>query len=382
MLALVLLAIAVSFAVAMPLAWLARAIGTRLGHLDSAGVPGQVKTASRRIPNTGGIAIFWGVAAPMLAVVAAVHYAPGTLTDIAPSAAVHLDGLRSQSSAALIFLACLFVLHVVGLIDDRRPLGPWIKLVIMLGCALAVVLGTDSRMFTLLDARAGGGGPWLSIIVTVLWIAVVTNAMNFIDNMDGLSAGVATIAGGCFMAATLTGDTPQWFVAGSLALLVGACLGFLVFNFPRRAGGGATIFMGDGGSLVIGFTLAFLTVRTTYYDPQAAGGWYAVLMPLVVLAVPLYDFASVCIIRVRAGRSPFVGDLNHLSHRFERRGLSRRDSVLVIYGLTGITALGGVSLASLQPWQAALVGAQTLLVLVVLGLYERRVGGVDHGANT
>ena len=201
------------------------------------------------------------------------------------------------------------------------------------------------------------------------------SAINFIDNMDGLSGGVAAIAASCFLAATLVNG--QWFIAVMLALLVGALLGFLVFNFPRRADGGGTVFMGDGGSLVVGLLLAFLTVRTTYIHPATetapgSGAWYAVLMPLVVLAVPLYDFASVVIIRLRQGRSPFMGDLQHLSHRLVRRGLSRRDAVITIYGLTGITSIGGIALGSLAPYQAVLVGVQTVLVLLVLALYEGR----------
>jgi UDP-GlcNAc:undecaprenyl-phosphate GlcNAc-1-phosphate transferase len=291
-----------------------------------------------------------------------------------PELAQHMQGLRATASDVLVLLAGLLVLHVLGVLDDRRPLGPWLKLMVLVGVTGAVVWWTDTRLLTLLDAPLGG--PWASIVVTVLWIVVVTNAMNFLDNMDGLSAGVGAIAGACFLAAALVHG--QWFVAAMLAVLVGACGGFLVFNFPWRArrndadGGGATIFMGDGGSLVIGFLLGFLTVRTTYYAPDAAGGWYGVFMPLVVLAIPLYDFMSVVLIRLSQGKSPLVGDLQHLSHRLVRRGLSKRAAVLVIHGLTGITAIGGIALGSLQPWQAVLVGVQTALVLLVLAVFEHR----------
>ncbi len=367
MLAVIAAAIVVAFLIAVPATWALRAVGRRMSVFDSVGVEGQVKAAARKVPNIGGPAILLGIAAPIGAALALVHFAPDLITRLVPAAAEHLEGVRDQTRAALVFLGALVLLHIVGLIDDRKPMGPWLKLVIMLACAAAVVLGTGSRLLTLLDGHVGG--VWLSVLITILWIGVVTNAMNFMDNMDGLSAGVAAIAGACFMAATLTHAQPQWFVASCLALLVGSCLGFLVFNFPRPR---ATIFMGDGGSLVIGFTLAFLTVRTTYYDATLTGGWYAVLMPLVVLAVPLYDLVSVCVIRMRAGKSPLVGDLNHLSHRFVRRGLSNRAAVLVIYGLTGITALGGVALGTLLPWQAALVGGQTLLVVLVLAMYESR----------
>ncbi|HEV7786845.1 MAG TPA: MraY family glycosyltransferase, partial [Thermoanaerobaculia bacterium] len=350
-----------------PMTLLMRALGHRLRALDAPGVAGQLKAPARRVPNTGGIAIFLGIAAP---IAAGLMIANTGLADVAAGwfegLREHLAGIRATTPHALVLLGALLVLHVVGVVDDRKPLGPGIKLVIMLALALLVVWKTDTRLLVLLDSRVGG--PWLSILLTVLWIGLVTNAMNFMDNMDGLAGGVGAIAASCFLAAAVLHG--QWFVAAMLALLVGSLLGFLCFNFPRR--GSASIFMGDGGSLVIGFLLAFLTVRTTFYSPAAAGGWYGVFMPLVVLAVPLYDFVSVSLIRISQGRSPFVGDLQHFSHRLVRRGLSKRDAVLVICGLTGITAIGGISLGSLQDWQAILVGVQTLLVLLVIALYERR----------
>lgn len=369
----------VGLAVSLPITLIARAVGRRLGALDSVGVPGQVKEARRFVPNTGGVGIFWGVFAPMVAGLVALH--TGVLDQLAganlPELASHLPGLRERTPDAIVLFVCALGLHVMGLIDDRRPLGPFVKLPVMLGAALAVVVLTDTRLLTLLDARVGGA--WLSIAITVLWIGVVTNALNFLDNMDGLAGGVGLVAAALLLATTLAAPVPQWFIAGVLALLIGALAGFLVFNAPgpwRRGGSGASIFMGDGGSIVLGFVLAVLTARLTYFDtapgaPLAPGDrWYAVLMPVVVLAVPLYDFTVVSILRLRAGKSPFVGDLNHLSHRLVRRGLSKRDAVYLIWGLTLATAIGGVFLARLDGWQAALVGVQTCAVLGVLALLE------------
>ncbi len=360
----------------VPLTWFMRWIGHRAGAHDTAPLPGQIKAPTRKVPNTGGVAIFLSIALPLLAGVLAVRLLPDLLISLAPAIRPHLPGLQDSSSGVLWFLATLTVMHLLGLVDDRRPLGPMLKLAIMLGAAGTLVFTTDSRLLTMADTYVGG--PWLSILVTVLWVTIISNAMNFMDNMDGLTGGVAAIAGSFFLAAALVHQ--QWFIAAALALLVGACVGFLTLNFPSRLAGPdsrASIFMGDGGSLVVGFTLAFLTVRTTFIPTSAAGApitnnWYGVLMPLLVLAVPLYDFTSVCIIRLRAGRSPFVGDLNHLSHRLHRLGLSRRDAVLVIYGLTAITSIGGVALGSLEPWQAVMVGGQTLLVLLILALFEAR----------
>ncbi|MDX2149019.1 MAG: MraY family glycosyltransferase [Planctomycetota bacterium] len=395
--------------------WVMRWLGRRVGALDSAGVPGQIKAPRRAIPNTGGVAIFLGIALPMLAALVLVNvvdegvvarYLPaltalpsdtgvasdgglGPASSPGPGRLSALEGIRERTDVGLILLACLGTLHLVGLLDDRRPLGPYVKLGLQFIAAAIACMGTQTRLLSMLDIYTGG--PWLSIAITVLWIVVITNAMNFMDNMDGLSAGVGCIAAGFFLAATL--QQGQWFVAAALALLVGSLLGFLRFNFPRK--GGATIFMGDGGSLVLGFMLAFLTVRTTYVFPTgldspevtgvvenagafgagrglpASGAWYAVFMPVVVMALPLYDFVSVTILRLRQGKSPFVGDLQHFSHRLVQRGLSRRSAVVVIYGFTAVAGIGGVSLASLQPWQAILVGVQTLLVLTVLAIFER-----------
>jgi UDP-GlcNAc:undecaprenyl-phosphate GlcNAc-1-phosphate transferase len=380
MLPLVLALIAISCALSLPLVGALVRLGHRLQTFDSPGVAGQVKAPPRRIPNTGGVAIFWAIAIPFLAILAGAWILdPAKLPEAIKPAAVHFAGIKSQTPLAVSLLISLALLHALGLVDDRRPMGPWIKLAIMAAPAVAIPAFFPSvRLLEMLDTRLGLSGPWLSIPLTALWIVVVTNALNFMDNMDGLAAGVATVAASFFLAATLING--QWFVAALLALLIGAGLGFLVYNFPRP--GGARIFMGDGGSLVLGFLLAFLTVRTTYYvDPSiptsvssslrlSVSPWYALFMPLVVLAVPIYDFVSVVSIRLAQGKSPFVGDMQHLSHRLVNLGLSRRSAVLVIYGLTAITGISGIALGSLRPWQAALVGVQTMVILGVIALFE------------
>lgn len=347
----------------------ARAYGRRRLLLDSAGAVGHAKVL-RAVPNIGGVAIFWTIALPLGAGLGLLRIVPpgAFLPQAAADAlAVHLEGIYQQTPMAIALLACLGALHAIGLIDDRRALGPVPKLAVMLAAAACMAIAFDVRLLTLLDDRVGG--PWLSILLTVLWLVAVTNAMNFIDNMDGLAAGIGVISGALFLAAAFMNG--QWFIAATLALLIGALLGFLLFNFPRA--GGATLFMGDGGSLTIGFLLGFLTVRTTYLpdaDPQVAGGWYGVLMPLCVLAVPLYDLVSVSIIRLSEGRSPFVGDQRHFSHRLRAKGLSPRQTLTVICGVAAITGIGGVLLTRAAPWEAALIGAQVILALAILAVYE------------
>lgn len=360
--------ILVGFAISVPGTAIMRRLGARFGAMDGQGVAGQAKAETRCIPNTGGVAIFAGIALPIaIGLIGVWVLSPGAVAELNASLAEHLPGIRSKTPMALTFLVCLAALHVMGVVDDRKPLAAIPKLLLILGVSTAIVAASPTRLVELLHAYPGGAV--VSFVVTVVWIAAITNALNFLDNMDGLCAGVAAIAGSCFLIATLISG--QWFIAAILALVVGSSLGFLVFNFPP-----ASIFMGDGGSLVLGFTLAFLTVQTTYTgtenDVVLSGGWYATLMPLIVLAVPIYDFVSVVGIRLVQGKSPFVGDLQHFSHRLVNRGLSRRAAVLVILGITMATGIGGISLASLAPWQAALVGLQTLVLLGVLAAFELR----------
>jgi UDP-GlcNAc:undecaprenyl-phosphate GlcNAc-1-phosphate transferase len=365
-------------------------VSRRLGVFDSPGVPGQVKGERRPVPNTGGIAIVTAIVLPVFGGVlllrdadpAAALWARLLPDSLAHELAAHIPGIVSQAPLAILLCTCLLWLHVLGLVDDRRPLGAGVKGIAMALPAIAVPLVTtltgghwETRLLTMVDAYVGG--PWLSIVLTVVWFLAVTNAMNFMDNMDGLSAGTAAVAGSFFLVAAIVRPEPQWFVAATLALLVGAAGGFLFFNAPRP--GGARIFMGDGGSLVIGFLLAFLTTRTTYIGPAAGreSPWYALLMPLVVLAVPLYDLVSVVTIRISQGRSPFVGDLQHLSHRLVARGLSRAWAVGIIWALTAITGFSGILLARADASEAIVIGIQVLLLLGVVAAVE--YGARDNG---
>jgi UDP-GlcNAc:undecaprenyl-phosphate GlcNAc-1-phosphate transferase len=365
---LILILIVLSLMISLPATWIILRLSHRIGALDSAPIEGQIKAHGRSIPNTGGIAIALGVLAPMIG--ASVLF---SIIDAAELPAFldpireHVLGLRSQLPLGWTLIGCVLGLHILGLIDDRNPMGPWLKLMIMLIPGAIFAIFFDTRLMTMLDGYVGG--QWLSILITVLWFTAIINAMNFIDNMDGLSGGIAVIAGGLLLVAALLNG--QWFVGAILALLVGSTLGFLVFNFPP-----AKIFMGDGGSLIIGLLLAFLTVRTTYVPVtetgHSAGAWYAVLMPVIVLAIPLYDFVSVTLIRISQGKSPFVGDLQHFSHRIRDRGLGSRSTIMVIYALTLATGISGLLISRAQPWQAILLGIQVFALLCAIALFEYR----------
>jgi UDP-GlcNAc:undecaprenyl-phosphate GlcNAc-1-phosphate transferase len=349
----VLLLSAVISALATPLSM---RVAVRLEMLD---VPSRHKAHARPTPLLGGSAMFGAILGPALLILAVARmWASEDIPSWLPgSIARHVGGAAAKTPVALGILAAALVLHAVGIIDDRRNLGAGLKLLMQLLVAAFVVLVCDVRILSV------AGAP-VSIVVTILWLVTITNAFNFLDNMDGLAAGVAAIC-----AATLLGAAAamgQVFVTGLLCLVLGALLGFLPYNFPP-----ASTFMGDAGSLVIGFLLAVASCLTTYVHPGQTYYTYGIFVPLVVMAVPLYDTGSVIFIRLREGRNPMVGDRRHFSHRLVRRGMSRRKAVLTIYLCTTGTAVA----ASLLPRvtsdaAAALVFLQTAAMLLIIAMLE------------
>ncbi len=359
-------------AIAAPATALLVRIGHRAGALDSAGAAGHAKVL-RRVPNIGGVAIALAVAAPLAGGLAVAGLMPPErLGALAPSLAASLSRLPEALAPAWAILLGLLAMHAVGVVDDRRALPALPKLLAQVAVAVGVVLAGDVRALTLLDAYPGGYA--LSAGLTVAWIVALSNSVNFLDNMDGLAGGVSAIAALALCVAACVAQ--QWLTAGVLALLVGALAGFLVLNAPWTAGRTARIFMGDGGSLVVGFLLAVLAVRIVFVNPSEPGyalgtSWYGVLAPLVILAVPLYDTTVVTALRVAQGRRPWVGDDQHFSHRLVLRGLSRRGAVFVIWALAAICGVSGLLLGTAAPWQAALIGGQVALVLGTLAGLER-----------
>ena len=338
-----------------------RKTAPRFGFVDK---PGGRKIHANPRPLGGGIAIFSGIALPMIALLALLHSGMFNAHVQQRYDPAYVRGAQEHTGLALGLLGAMLAMHVLGLLDDRRALGPYLKLFVQLVVITLFVVVFDCRALTTLDHL--GFGRWPSVIVTVLWIGAITNAFNFLDNMDGLSAGIAAVCTAAFLVAALS--IQQWFVAATLAMLLGSLVGFLCFNFAP-----ATIFMGDSGSLLIGLTLGVLTVRTTFLpkDTPWASGWYAVFAPVIVLAVPLYDLIVVSIIRLMRGKSPFVGDTNHFSHRLVARGMSRRTAVICLYLLTASTSVAAILLPHVSGSFAPLIFAQTLLILGVVGLLEQ-----------
>jgi UDP-GlcNAc:undecaprenyl-phosphate GlcNAc-1-phosphate transferase len=351
---------AASLVLSFILTWVMIRLAPRLGFVDK---PGGHKQHANPKPLGGGVAIVWGMILPLLATLAYIDLAGEQIvTRYAdqPYIVALVTGGQHQTPLTLGFVGAILALHAMGLIDDRKPLGPFVKLIAQIVIAAVLVLGFKMRALTALGAIP-------SIVLTILWIVGITNAFNFLDNMDGLSAGVAAVCATAFLITAIT--IHQWFVAATLALLLGSLLGFLFWNFPP-----ARIFMGDSGSMVIGFVLGVLTVRTTFIAPGVdwGAGWYAVFAPVIVLALPLYDLIVVSVIRISRGKSPFVGDTNHFSHRLVARGMSRRTAVLCLYLVTAATSIAAVLLPHVTtPFAAILIFCQTILILGMVALLEQ-----------
>lgn len=336
----------------------ARNVALRLGMVD---VPEKHKLHARPTPLLGGSAILVAILLPSMLVLALASIwartgVPGWLP-LGESLTVHIPGAAAKAPQALGILLGALALHAIGLIDDRRPLGPWVKLAAEVVVCSAVVVLLNVRVLTLL------GEPYSSIL-SVLWLVAVTNAFNFLDNMDGLSAGVALICAAALLAAAV--NLHQVFVSAWLCLLVGALAGFLPFSFPP-----AKIFMGDAGSLVVGYMLAVVSCLTTYVAPSEEFYAYGVFVPVVVMAVPLYDMFSVVVLRIRRRLNPMIGDRRHFSHRLLRRGMRVRTAVLTVYLCTAATAVGATLLSHVTGTAAAvLIFVQTVMILLLIALLE------------
>lgn len=289
-----------------------RAVCLRVGLVDD---PGPRKIHETRVPLAGGIAILSGILLPLLAglVLTNLDFFGLLNTESVSKLAWGFDRRTHQLTAILLGAAAMTLL---GSLDDRFELWPALKLAgQVLVAALVAAAGIRITLFV--------SNPLFSYAITILWIVTVTNAVNFMDNMNGLCAGLGSIA--ALSIGVAAARDSHYLVAATAFLVSGAILGFLPYNFPR-----ATAFLGDAGSHLIGFLLAVLSILPHFYSAQHPRP-LAVISPLLLLAVPLGDLAWVVILRLRLRQPFYVGDTNHLSHRLVRRGWNRTRAVLAIW---------------------------------------------------
>ena len=345
-----------SFVVSAILTALVRKIASRVGF---AAHPTHDRYHRSPVALGGGVAIVTTIVSFLVAAILIVKFlvAPGRLPWLPPSVTIHAAGFLDKIGHLIIVLACIIALFVLGLIDDKIRLGPFPKLAIQFAVALVAAFLADIRVELFIQNKL------LTSLISAFWIVLIINVLNFLDNMDGAAAGIAAIVAAIlFVAAAVSA---QVFVGALTLIFIGTLLGFLVFNFPP-----AKIFMGDAGSLPLGFILALLTLRTTYYHQAASGAWYPVLIPIISMAVPLYDFLSVTFLRISQGKSPFVGDTQHFSHRLRRRGLNDTQTVLTLYLATLTTGIGATFLYQVELTGAALIFIQTVMVLAIIAILE------------
>jgi UDP-GlcNAc:undecaprenyl-phosphate/decaprenyl-phosphate GlcNAc-1-phosphate transferase len=286
--------------------------------------PGPRKIHAEPVPLAGGLALMTSLLLSLLCGLALVHFnALGTDT---VDRLAYGFGRRGWQLGVL--LAGALGMLALGWMDDRHDLRPGPK---FLGQTLiAAAVAASGIRITLFVPN-----PVFSYAITVLWILTVTNAVNFQDNMNGLCTGLAAMAAAWF--GLLAARSDHYLVASLAFLVSGGALGFLPHNFPR-----ARAFLGDAGSHLLGFLLAVLAILPHFYSGRHPHRW-AVLSPLLVLAVPLGDLVWVVLWRWRLGRPFYVGDTNHLSHCLVRLGLSQTGAVLLLWLLAlagGAAALG------------------------------------------
>jgi UDP-GlcNAc:undecaprenyl-phosphate/decaprenyl-phosphate GlcNAc-1-phosphate transferase len=349
------------------ISWIAvgavRRAAERLGLLDK---PGARKVHTVPIPLGGGLGIWAGVVGTIAAGTIAVlvgHRHPELMTSLPSNLTQHIDGLLGKTGEIWVIVACGTVLMILGLMDDRYGLQWQLRIGVEFVVAAFCVYWQGLQLTAFIDL------PWLTGLLSVVWIVALINSFNMLDNMDGLSGGVAAIASTMLAVMLLTirdpsNNQPQLFVAAMLLILVGALLGFLKHNWPP-----AKIFMGDAGSYFVGFWIAISSLLATYAGYQGETP-HAVLAPLCVLAIPLYDMCSVIIIRVREGRSPFEGDKRHFSHRLVDLGMTKKQAVLTIYLATATCSLGALQLTRTDTVGAVLVVISTLLMLSLVQVLE------------
>lgn len=294
-----------------------RRLAISLGFVDA---PAQRKLHSTPIPLMGGVAIYLGA---ILAVALFSNQVAQSITGV---------------------LIALSIVALVGLIDDRVGLPAWAKLG---GQFLSFLVLVYYGIYVQLPLPL-----WANYAITFLWLAGISNAINFLDNMDGLSAGVSAVAAAFILLLAVVND--QILVSALAAAILGACLGFLRYNFKP-----AQIFMGDAGSLFLGFSLAILALQLRFPQNSVAVTWMA---PVLILGLPIFDTTLVVFSRLRRGVSPNTPGKDHTSHRLVARGFGQREAVLLLYLISGIFGMIALFVTQAGVLEAYLIGGLTALL--------------------
>lgn len=326
--------------VAMAVTPIIRLLAIRVGALDR---PVSRSVHTKPIPFLGGVAIF-------IAFLLATLYASS------------LDGLRNVHG---ILLGGFFIL-IFGIVDDYKALTPKVKLVGQVVAAV-ILLGFGVRIDYITNPF--GGLIWLGvwgIPFTILWVVTVINVINLIDGLDGLAAGIASIASLTLLVSAIQNGQSASAIALAAAL-AGSTLGFLPYNFNP-----AKIFMGDAGSMFLGFALAAISIEGSLKSPTAV----ALAVPVLALGLPILDTALAVIRRVRRGIPIGCADKEHLHHRLLQMGLSQREAVWVMYIISGWLGISAVVITGVSHWLAVVI---ILFIALTIYLGVKKAGMLDPG---
>lgn len=315
----------VALAVALVLTPCARHVAVQTGVLD---FPASRKVHAVPTPLLGGVAIYFAILFSLALT------AGGT-------------ALFRQQPLPFVF-GILTVLMLVGVFDDCVGLSWQLRLGIQM--AVAWLLWDHG-----IRVQLAWLPEWANLAITLGWLIGVANATNFLDNMNGLAAGLCMIAATSFAVLGYLNGQPD--LAGIAAAVAGGCLGFLRFNYRQ-----ASIFMGDAGSLMLGMLLAVLGLRLRFV---ANMNWITWMTPILVMGVPVFDMTLVCVSRLLHGRNPFATPgRDHLSHRLVQAGLSRMQAVDTVYLIAGVCSLLGIAVSLLPLWAAYALGSLFALAFV------------------
>ncbi|MDX1952155.1 MAG: MraY family glycosyltransferase [Verrucomicrobiota bacterium] len=292
-----------------------RRLGYLYGWVDA---PGERKIHSVPIALTGGMGVITGILFPIVGGIIALFLWPGLNELLGITTGLKdlfIYGFQRRGGQLGVVLLGAIGMLLLGWVDDRIELKPGAKFCGQL--LIAATVAAAGVRITLFVPNL-----LFSYLVTILWILTITNAFNFMDNMNGLCAGLGVVAlWSCAWAAAVNG---QFLVATFAFLLCGALFSFIPFNFPS-----ASIFLGDSGSHLTGFLAAVMSILPSFYSAEVTHR-LTVVTPLLLLFIPLLDLVSVVIIRWKNGKAFYIGDNNHLSHRLVRHGYSKSFAVLIL----------------------------------------------------
>lgn len=334
----VLVILAVSVGISLLIVPAIRWVSLRLGKIEQ---PREDRWHERPIPTLGGAGIF--IAFLLIVVVYQFLY---------------VDQVNMPWGVIL----GTGLIFGIGLIDDFRPLTPPTKLLGQIFASTSVVfLGYTTNFFT---PRISNDliAQIPNILLTYFWLIGITNAVNLLDNMDGLAGGIAAITS-AILAYLFWRSGNTSFMILALAIC-GSTLGFLVFNFPP-----ATIFMGDGGSQFLGFSLALLAIAR---QPQASNVFAVLGVPTLLFVLPILDTIFVAITRLLQGQSPVQGGRDHTSHRLVAFGLSERQTLVVLYAVAIVSGVVGILIETLDYWLSLVMVPLLVISLALFAAYLSR----------